>query len=151
MHFIQLNQTLFILPRFRNKYIELIFIMLVGTDGGLKCWRKPTCLTWWMITKQDKYIQLIHSCLLAPMFAILWSKVWEETGIPRGNPPARLGDHLTNTHSQLYSVWLRDIGIPSSCACYTIPLLQSVLPLYPEDILFLCIKVTSAVQACHIC
>ena len=32
--------------------------MLVGTDGGLKCWRKPTCLTWWMIEKQDKYIQL---------------------------------------------------------------------------------------------
>ena len=39
------------------------------------------------------------SCSLASMFAFGWSSVWEETGVPGGNPPVWLGDHMTISHA----------------------------------------------------
>ena len=32
--------------------------------------------------------------------------VWEETGVPRGNPPAWLGDHMTISHADA-GYWTR--------------------------------------------
>ena len=49
------------------------------------------------ITKQ--VIQLILSILVGIDVCVRMVFVWEETGVPRGNPPVWLGDHMPISHA----------------------------------------------------
>jgi len=51
-------------------------------------------------------IQLIFIMLVGTDVCVLVVFMWEETGVPGGNPPAWLGDHMTISHANA-GYWTR--------------------------------------------
>jgi len=58
-------------------------------------------------------IQLIFIMLVGTDVCVLVVFMWEETGVPGGNPPAWLGDHMTISHANAgYWTWVAAVKAP---------------------------------------